>query len=274
MLPNDGPGAWSMALLTLVVVLAAASLGFSIGRRRRSRGEGEAPVGSMVGATLGLLAFLLAFTFGMAASKHDARRKLVIQEANAIQTADLRADLLSPAAAARVHELFLEYVDLRLEVVRGGVALDEALPRARAQQDELWRLACDAMRDPERQGAGRLFLTALNTVIDLHSERLAVGAYDRIPVPLWGALLLLTAIAMVAVGYHAGIAGSARVLPLATLVSAFLTAVLVIADLDRPASGLLVVSQRPLEDLSFELHERAAGGERTGGDPAAQERAR
>ena len=62
---------WSLFAVIIVLVLAAIEGGYRLGRyrHRRSDGEKDAPVGTMVGATLGLLAFMLAFTFGMAASR-------------------------------------------------------------------------------------------------------------------------------------------------------------------------------------------------------------
>jgi hypothetical protein len=45
----------------------------------------------LVGATLGLLAFILAFTFGLAAARFDTRRQVVLDEANAIGPTYLRA---------------------------------------------------------------------------------------------------------------------------------------------------------------------------------------
>jgi len=53
----------------------------------------------MIAAILGLLAFRLAFTFGVAASRFDTRRELVLDEANAIGTTFLRAALLPTASA-------------------------------------------------------------------------------------------------------------------------------------------------------------------------------
>ena len=83
---------WGLFLAILVLVLAAIEGGYRLGsyRHRRSIHEKDAPVGAMVGATLGLLAFMLAFTFGMAASRFDTRKQLVLDEANAIGTTYLR----------------------------------------------------------------------------------------------------------------------------------------------------------------------------------------
>ena len=83
---------WGVYLTTVVVVLLAFEGGLRVGpyRRRRSEQEDRPPVGEMVAATLALLAFLLGFTFGLAASRFDVGRGLVIDETNAVATTSLR----------------------------------------------------------------------------------------------------------------------------------------------------------------------------------------
>jgi len=63
-------------------------------RGRRAGKEHDAAVGGMVAAELGLLAFLLAFTFGFAASRFEDRRQVVLDESNAIGTTYLRTATL------------------------------------------------------------------------------------------------------------------------------------------------------------------------------------
>jgi hypothetical protein len=46
------------------------------------------------------LAFVLAFTFGMATARYDARRELVLDDAIAIRTADIRAQQIPGRIAA------------------------------------------------------------------------------------------------------------------------------------------------------------------------------
>jgi hypothetical protein len=55
----------------------------TIPRRRRS----GAHIGTLVGAALGLLALLLAFSFSLALSRFEARSNWVLEEANAIGSA-------------------------------------------------------------------------------------------------------------------------------------------------------------------------------------------
>ena len=77
---------WAIYIVTVLVILLSAEAGYRVGNWRSRSGsrEKEAPIGGLVGATLGLLAFLLAFTFSGAATRFDARRQMVLQEANAL----------------------------------------------------------------------------------------------------------------------------------------------------------------------------------------------
>src|SRR5262245_43324784 len=108
---------WGVFLATVAVALLSIEGGFRLGqyRRRRSVQEDRPPVGEMVAATLALLAFLLAFTFGLAASRFDVRRGLVVDEANAIGTTYLRAALLPEPHRTAVRKLLRNYADVRLE---------------------------------------------------------------------------------------------------------------------------------------------------------------
>src|SRR4051794_38485293 len=102
--PLDWLPLWAFFGTTVALTFLAVEAGFRLGRWRqgRSEHEREAPVGAIVGASLALLGFLLAFTFGMAASRFDTRRELVLDEANAIGTTYLRATLLSEPHATEV----------------------------------------------------------------------------------------------------------------------------------------------------------------------------
>ena len=90
-----------------IVTMACYEVGFRLGRwwQERTPGEQEGPTGMLVGSILALLAFLLAVTMGMAADRFDARRALVLAEANAIGTAYLRAGYLPEPASSQAREL-------------------------------------------------------------------------------------------------------------------------------------------------------------------------
>ncbi len=247
---------WGLFIATIAVVVLAVEGGYRLGayRRRRSDQEKEAPVGSIVAATLGLLAFMLAFTFGLAASRFDARRLVVLDESNAIGTAYLRAGLLPEPHRAEIRRLFREYVDVRLEAVQIGKT-DQAVSRSGELHGALWSQATEAAaKDPHSIVCG-LFIQSLNEVIDLHSKRVMFGLHNRIPEMVWLALYFIAILAMMALGYQEGMADSRRTLAAVALALTFSAVMLLIADLDRPQEGLFRVSQRAMADLRGSLDE-------------------
>jgi hypothetical protein len=86
--PLDLLPLWALSLVLFVANLLLNECGFRTGRLlgRHAQKESDTTVGAVVGAELGLLAFLLAISFGIGASRFDVRRQMVLDEANAIGT--------------------------------------------------------------------------------------------------------------------------------------------------------------------------------------------
>lgn len=241
---------WGSFLVVVAVVLISIELGYRFGRYRhqRSAQEKDAPVGEIIAATLGLLAFILAFTFGLAASRFDARRQIVVEEANAIGTTYLRAGPLPDGRAATVRKLLSEYVDERIEAVRTG-SVDQALRRSDELHRALWKEAETAGRNHSNSIVVGLFIESLNETIDIHAKRVLVGLQSRLPGVLWTTLYLVTMLTMAGVGYHEGLSRSRRSPAIAVLVLAFAATITLVADLDRPQEGMMTVSQQAMTDL-------------------------
>ena len=241
---------WGLFLATLIVILLSVEAGYRLGKRRRALGqeEMEAPVGSMVGVTLGLLAFMLAFTFSMGAERFEARRRVLLEETNAIGTAYLRAGLLPDPQQSEIRRLLREYVDARLEGVQPG-RLAHAMQRSEELHGLLWSQAVAAAAGNPGSIMAGLFVQSLNEVIDVHSKRVQASLRSRIPTSIWGTLYVLAVLGVSAMGYHAGLTGSSRSLAVLALALAFSSVMLLISDLDRPQEGLLKVSQQLMIDL-------------------------
>jgi hypothetical protein len=248
------PLGW-LFLVTFLLVLLSIESGYRLGRYRHkcSKEEKESPVGSMVGATLGLLAFLLAFTFGLAATRFDNRKQLLLDEANAIGTAYLRAGLL-PEGGQEVRILLREYVDVRLDSMRLG-KVEEGIRRSEQLHGQIWGHAEALAKKDSGSIIVGLFIQSLNDLIDLHSKRVAAAFYNRIPGAIWAALYTIAALAFAAMGYHGGLAGTTRSLATLAVAFTFSVVMLLIADLDRPLEGSLKVSQSPMVDLRNSMKE-------------------
>jgi hypothetical protein len=248
---------WGLFLFTFLLVLLSIEGGFRLGRYRSSRAdpEKEESVGTLVGATLGLLAFLMAFTFGMAASRYDTRRHVLLDEVNAIGTAYLRAELLAEPHRTEVRALLRQYVDARVESAYPG-HLEQMVHRSEELQDRLWSHAVAAGRKAPNSIVVGLFIQALNEVIDLHTKRIQAGVRSRVPPSIWMVLYVITVLGMAEMGYHAGLTG-ARSMTIPALALVFAAVMMLIADLDRPGEGLIQVSQQAMIDLQKSMAEHA-----------------
>jgi hypothetical protein len=239
---------WSLLPITIVIAFAAVEAGRRLATYlQRSEQEKESPVGGMVGATLGLLAFILAFTFGLAGSRYEARRQIVLNEANAIGTTYLRAGMLGEPMRTDARNLLREYVDVRIEGVQSG-NVAQAVVKSEEIHNRLWSVAT-LTAEKEKNVITSLFIQSLNQVIDLHATRIMAGLRSRVPGVIWLVLYLLLILAMGMLGYQSGLANSRRSFAVIAVVIGFSSVLCVIADLDRPGQGMLEVSQQSMIDL-------------------------
>lgn len=239
---------WAVFALTVVAALLSFKGGLWLGNQRRKEQEQETVVRGMVGGMLGLLAFMLAFTFGVAAAHFDARRQALLDEASVIRTAYLRADLLSEPHRTEIHNRLREYVDVRVEGLRSG-KIEQAIARSERLQDALWSEGIAAREKASNPAYAIQFIQSLNELIAIHVRRLTTGFEFRIPNVIWIVLYTIMALASASIGYHTGLTGSNRPLVSLAFILAFSSVIYLIDDLDRPLNGALKVSQRALVDL-------------------------
>jgi hypothetical protein len=246
--PLDIIPLWALLIGIMLIVLLSVEGGYRVGRARGRQGhEMETPVGEMVASTLGLLAFILAFTFGLAASRFDAKRQLVVDEANAIGTTYLRAEML-PERRDDIRALLREYVNVRIQAIDPG-KLAESIRHSEDIQNRLWAMSVPiAAKNPNSIIVG-LYIQSLNDVIDLHTKRLTAAVRNRIPFAIWAALYAISIFSFAAMGYHSGLTGTIRSLVIIVVAFTFSVVIVLIADLDRSQEGVLKVSPQALIDL-------------------------
>lgn len=240
-------------LFAAILMLAFGEIGFQFGIRARSRTDKEAPasLGPMVGGLLAMLAFVLAFTFSMASSQHDLRKGNVLEEANAIGTAYLRADLIDEPFRTEIRRLLREYVDVRLQAASGN-DLDAALARSTEIHGLLWAQGSSAARNSPGTNTA-LLVQSINDVIDMHEKRVTGALRNRIPGSVWLSLVAITALTMIAMGTQVGLTGKRRLVAVIPLVLAFSALVTLVVDLNRPQSGLIVIGQQSMVNLQSSM---------------------
>jgi hypothetical protein len=240
----------------VAIILLAVEIGFHIGIRRTRKFENErqAPIDAMVGSTLGLLAFMLAFTFGMATSRYEARKQQLLDDVIAIRTVDLRAQLLPEPHRSAIRALLREYVDIRVEVSRAPGELAQGIAHSEELHDQLWSHAVALGPDLTATPFTVSYMQALIQMMDVHSKRLTASVHNRIPGEIWLALYCVAVLAMAITGYRTGIVERRSVIATLIVVLAFSVVIVVIADLDRPQEGFLKISQQSMLDLQTRLH--------------------
>ena len=190
-------------IVSIAALLAASEIGHYLGLRA----AGEANVSTLEASMLGLLALMLSFTFAMALTRFDERRDALLNEANAIGTAALRAGLLPAPHAAESLKLFRDYVQIRLELttrVPTPAEFDAAIARSNEIQSALWLQAKVAMAKDNAMAPTGLYIQALNETFDNQEKRLT--AYrTRVPNIV---LLALYGISIVSIGFAAYASGA------------------------------------------------------------------
>lgn len=242
-------------LCIVLLILASCEAGILIGRHHHRTRQDEGAltsVGPMVGGLLGMLAFVLAFTFSMAATHHNARKQDVLTEATHIGTAYLRADLLGDARGPQFKRLLGEYVDVRLRAARPGGDLQAGVTRSLEIHGLLWAQVSSAVREDSNRNAA-LVVASVNEVIAMHERRLMDGVRARIPGGIWLGLMVIALLTMGTLGLQIGLSGKRRLVGIVPVALAFAVLATLVLDLNRPQGGFITVSQQPLLDLQVRM---------------------
>ena len=254
-------------LASIALVLVALAFGYLVGRRMRRHNKkkgDDASMGSAVAATLGLLAFMLALTFGLTSERFGQRKTLLLEEVNAIDTTYLRADFLQQSAQRQAHALLAEYAALR-SISPTGLTLEDyrrIIARSEQIHSELWQLVEQGLAENLDALRLKAFYEPLNQLIDLHSMRVQVGVMYHIPTPIWAALYAITALAVFGIGVQLGLNARGSIPVALSMSLAFALVILMIADLDRANEGFLLVDQEPMHALAEKLRALNGGSER------------
>jgi hypothetical protein len=240
--------------MLLIVLVIAIELGYRSGSKFQSAANDSTrnQINTIQGSLLGVLALLLAFTFSLALQRYDSRSQAVINEANAIGTAILRAELLPASVRDQAGRLLCEYLDLRVQA--SAVSLDREADRAAivaestGKLDAVWTLAIEAAQQEPNPVSSGLFIQSLNDVIDAYGTRdaeLNRHVPEIVLFLLFGAFMLATCL----IGYASGVAGHRASFATYILVVLISLLIFLVIDLDRPRRGLIEVPQKSLVDL-------------------------
>ena len=247
-------------LFTFAVAFLSIETGSYVGRRRLKKLASKEKVYArpIVAACLSLLAFMLAIVYSAVDFRFNELKHVVLDEANAIGTTFLRADLLPDTHRTEVRHLLRDYVDLRVEIAQSieddRDQIEQAVKKSEEIHNKLWSSAVSiAAQQPTPISA--LFVQSLNELIDMHEKRITVGVHHRLPVELWTMLYGLAILALMMGGYDSGLSGSRRVFAVTlTAAIAFSVVLTFVISLDRSHHRLSAPMQLVMIDVQESIH--------------------
>ncbi len=238
-----------LVLSFLVLVLSAWAGDYFRRREGVLKEDAREDYSTVVGATLTLLGLIIGFSFSMAIGRYDQRKNYEEEEANAIGTEYLRADLLPAETTAKVHALLKKYIDLRLlfYTTRDPLQLAKVNADTTDLQNQLWSaLLQGRVQDTPVYS---VVVSGMNDVLNSQGYTQAAW-WNRIPISAWGLLAAIAIGCNFLIGF--GVRRSDRriflVIPIAVSIALFL-----IADIDSPRGGAIRVKPQNLISLEQSL---------------------
>jgi hypothetical protein len=244
-----------VALGLFLLLPGACRVGFWLGRRARDDGTERARASTWQSALLALSGLLIGFTFSMAESRFADRKKLIVEEANAIGTTYLRAGLLDDAPADELRSLLRRYLDARLAFAEAGVEpgrIDATLRESAALEQQIWSRVSAAARADRRSPVLGLLVQAANAMFDAGTAH-AASVASPLPATVFYVLILATAAAMSAVGFACGLEKRASAHGMIAMPLLLAVVILLVFDLAHPRLGILRVTDRTLIHLKQSL---------------------
>jgi len=240
------------SLLSLLVMWVAARLAASVPNREKYLEGVRDNYGVVFGATLTLLGLIIGFTFSMAVGRFDQRKSLEEEEANAIGTEYVRADLLPAPDAEKVRGLLRDYLNLRIRFYNtpnlGTAALGQLDTSTAQLQARLWP-AVTVPASVQPTPLTTLAVSGMNDV--LNSQGYTEAAWkNRIPAAAWALMLVIAIFCNLLSGYGAHKTHALLLLVVPLLVS---ISFLLIGDIDSPRGGLIRVKSENLTSLAQSL---------------------
>jgi hypothetical protein len=262
--PFDQLPLWGVLLGSVLSMVLFIEIGFKLGSSTKGKTvkAQTAQVRAIMGASLGLLAFMLAFSFSMAQQHFETRTQAYMLEITAIDSAYRGADLLEDSSRSAAKDLLKQFVKLRLDIAKAVQESDmkraiELVRESERIHNMLWSIAESAM---ETEGGGNdtgIFTQSALGMINAHDARLQAGLFNRISPVIWITLFIMALLSMIVMGYQAGLTGARSHIATWTLAMTFSVVIALVTDLDRPSSTLFKMNQQ----LMLELNDKLSGNE-------------
>jgi len=236
--------AWIVALCIFIAILFFIWLGITYRNIEVRKGkEVSAGLTPVENSMLGLMALFMAFTFGLAMTKFEAKRKGVVDETNAIEAVILRCDLYPDSMRTLLRADVAKYIDSRIAFNQAGAdytKIRAALDQSSSCFSNLWKKVAGYSRMGGSPIPSNQMTPALTAVLNMATSREA-ERMAKVPPLILIALLILTFTGSFLIGYNQAAVKRSRIFILGFAMMNTIAFYLIL-ELERPWSGLINLS--------------------------------
>jgi hypothetical protein len=227
-----------IVLILLFLMLIAIWIGFKTGINKEKANSNDS---NILSSLLGLYALLLAFTFGMSGTRYENRKANLIEEANCIGTAILRADIYPDSIKKEFKADFKSYVNSRIAYFKSKKEegrINASIKQTGELSTKLWNRASFYAKDKDYFIQSNMMLPALNEMFDINSKTNTVYN-SSVPESIIYLLLIFSVIISFYLGYTSGFEKKLEKIYLFGFCILTCVVIYITLDLDRPRRGLI-----------------------------------
>ena len=237
-----------IVVILAVLLLGATEVGRLVGRRMHGR-RADKDASTLATGMLGIFALLIAFTYSLSLERYDARRQVVLEEANAIGTTANYALMLPDGQRSAVMARLRHYTQLRM--VLGSPYDEQRFERdnkaSNAELTAIWQQAVAITASTPQSLPAYRFVAALNEQTNIAEARVT-ALRNHVPIIVLAVLAIVAMVSLGFAGYGAALTGFDRYVGLSIMAVTISLLIALTIDLDRPNRGSIEISVQPLRD--------------------------
>lgn len=237
---------WLLALLFAFVILGSMVAGMQL---RRFVGTDPATVGSgqLIFGTMSILSLLVGFTFSLALNRHDQRRDLMLEEANAIRALHRMLVHLEEPGRTQISDALDIYAKGRLDFVESNLIVQEATQADRLREREHLNEVVATVVPHSDTGMNQAQILATATRILDAGTRMEAVMLAHVPGRVVLLLILLSTGCAAVIGISIADRLPSVWLPAAIWPLLLSMALFTIVDLDAPRWGSIQLNTDPMK---------------------------
>jgi hypothetical protein len=229
----------ALVTLTLIIIFNVLGQYYRQWQLRKNPGTQPGHLGAIEGSLLGLLTLMLAFSYGIAATRYEVSRQLIIDESKIITQAVHRTELYPDSIRDELLGYLKDYVDTRINYYVAGANEEKVLASlkdSRTSLDKIRHLLMTIAKDENSHTWTLLMIPSLDNIEDIVLSKEASRLSKLPSIILWTLLIMAVASSFLVGFVNEGRKNSIMIAIFALMTTA---AFYLVIELDHPRLGFI-----------------------------------